>query len=145
MTPDAPSRIQVAYHEAAHAVVATLLEIPVWYVTIRQKGEQFGHVREFGAALECDTWRHLIVSMAGREAARRVTREDVTKHAAADLYREDVLLSTVPEDQREATRASAAALTMARVQEHWSWIENVAKELLAKSQVVGSRVKELKP
>jgi len=40
-----PADLTTAYHEAVHAVMGYLLDIPFEYVTIEEKGEFLGHVR----------------------------------------------------------------------------------------------------
>ncbi len=148
MTPTKEERVtrgHAAYHEAGHAVVGTLLEIPIWLSTLRPSGEgNYGHTRKFGSSRDCEGWAHLVMSKAGREAARRVTRASDPDLAESDRAQEHALLMAWPPDQREGVDAAATAIAAAHVQLHWSWIERVARELIAKTQVVGSRVKELR-
>jgi hypothetical protein len=126
------------------------LAAPVWYVTLAPDDR-----RNLGEARFTPDWarqideRQLaILTLAGPCAERRFTGgRDILHGSAHDMDVVRLCLELKSDDaavqQQYFDRYLAQAT--AKVLLHWSWIEAVARELLREGEVMGSRIRALRP
>ena len=143
-----------SYHEAAHAVVALILGVPVDYVTITPSPEH-DHCAVCIHTIPFQAWtieQALLVTSAGPASclmsdscdvvaaaqANRFDRARVRHLFAAELFAHpasEVVSTTMAEWQ---TRADAL------VTREWEWIERVARHLEAQRRLSGTEVETLR-
>jgi hypothetical protein len=143
-------RRAVAYHESGHAVVAVVLGLPLWFVTIAPDDARSCR----GEARLAPNWQKqtdetklAIFSLAGAAAERRAQGREIPGGAAKDLENVRHIVALKSDNPREQHQFFDAYLRLAetKVLLHWPWIEAVARELLKTTQLVATRVRALEP
>jgi ATP-dependent Zn protease len=134
---------EVAFHEAAHAVAALLLGLPVATVSVKAREHSLGHVMLGTALNRVEILDAIQMFLAGGAAARKLT-------GRAALGDEDDLQQARAFAGAMAGRARAAelvddarALVDALVIEHWDSIQRVAAALLTHGNLRGDKVADL--
>ena len=133
----------VAYHEAGHAVIGRVLDIPIKRVTINPKvlnadGVSFtdptrGPLKQFSPD-------DVIYSFAGAIAEEKFTGKPSNCSRGDDEFVRYHSRAYLPKDKRRPVRAELKAKTVELVEKHWPEIEEVARELLEVSTVSGERI-----
>lgn len=119
------SRRGIAYHEAAHGVVALFLGLDVEEITIRPRARRdSGHVR---ASRNRTDFQGAVMGYAGAYAAIKAGASDhSTRPSEGDVEE----LSRLPKSGRDEAMKTARLIVDSR----WRDIERVAAALLASSQ-----------
>jgi ATP-dependent Zn protease len=147
----------VAYHEAGHAVMRLELGRRPIHATIKPSLATLGHVRHRRTQLDLDyfdarDWRlqrwaetEVMVSLAGREAERRLTGRKNNEGAASDI---EWALEVARKCEGERARAFVSWLKL-KTRDWiasplvWMQIEAVAGALLERETLTGAEVREV--
>lgn len=145
----------LAYHEAAHAVIAIRLLKRVEYVTIEPSGENgdiWGHASipfdEGDDPGLVEVIDQVMVNFAGQVAEDIITGanyRDSQIHSDADRENIATFVQFCMKDQSEIDLFLAWTYERTKLYliNSWSWVEAVAKELLAKKTISGEEVQEI--
>ncbi len=151
--PETPDRIATAYHESGHAVMAISLGRQVKKATINRANLQTGGVRlgavmfEKGRSKPTDDWLEdeVMILLAGMVAESRFTGRYCEQGAAVDLRAVDRLLGSRVRTERQLDKLRQRLVDktehLLSDPAHATAVEEVAKELLAKSAVSGRLVR----
>ena len=148
----------VAFHEAGHAVMATLQYLPIHEVTIDPHGDSLGHAaRDMFYMMENDAidsgiedWEQLRVEANARvalagEIAQRIHDPDSEdpEHAAMDQHHfYDLLIRLISNEDERAARARLLRLqTEHLLRAHWDAVARVASLLLVHTTIDANAVK----
>jgi hypothetical protein len=132
----------VAYHEAGHAVIGRVLDIPIKHATIEPKALNCdGCVTQDPKRLPLKAFseRDVMWTFAGNLAEQKFTGEP-GNGAGGDNEFIRCHSQFLPKAKRRTVRADLKARTEKLVGKHWPEIEEVARELLRVGTVSGDRI-----
>lgn len=148
----------IAYHEAGHAAMAALLDIPFGQVTINADTDSAGHVvlkapyaYVYGEDVGPDdqdtrTGRLIVFWLAGRAAERfylgDAFNEETSKADIAQAYAVSAYASSSPEDTEQFLNECEGQAYEA-VENYWDVICEVADALLARTTLSETEVKQI--
>jgi hypothetical protein len=147
----------LSYHEAAHAVVAMILNVPVVYATLRPRYDDSGHVEHGKTFREMTIASALLIALAGPAAQHRV-------FPLTRLCEEDGVYDSMSRFDMELARSLLGAqhgsdyiservtVELARwrqradleVNRHWAWIARVATALQQQRHLSGDEIASLR-
>jgi len=146
-----PEREFLAFHEAGHAVMATILRRPIrrasirathgltGYVDFKQASAALPDVREeHRAILETDA----LILLAGRAAECERTLGSPMSHASLDRQNARALLATLEDSEEVVTNWMRYLLVRAQsmLQAEWPMVHAVAHALLAREELDGTEI-----
>lgn len=145
--------MRVAVHEAAHAVAALVMGLPVTRATVIPKGDTLGCVFHGRRLWDLDRTSAVVMLLAGAEAERRYARGRGTclildydgsdKEIAYPMIHTLYLGALSDSEFREALmmfRQQAASL----VEREWAWIERTAHMLEFAGELNVTEILELR-
>lgn len=140
-----------AYHEAAHAVIAVVLDIPIEFTTIEITTDEtgrklYGHTKYKKVSEEekRKSFLHKIISaFAPLYTVNRLGEEMAVLGCINDIDKVEATVAYVPEEEREEIFQTAKNEAKEEVEKHWRSIVAVADALLAKKTLTDKEVKEI--
>ena len=144
-------RHATAIHEAGHAVIATILNMPTKCVSIIPLSRSDGNHKLARPAVQFSQRQLAIWALAGAEAEKWLCRDRdprlVRLKAAGDYEFVRTLLDVTCEADEDVDMVAAGFERLATgfVIAHEKWIEAVAKRLLLDQVLDDDTVRDLKP
>jgi len=134
-----PQKVQIAYHEAGHAVAAMVLGIPIKYLTLARTVDTAGVL---GWDLSCEdpvpeqrlkAWgkKHMVVYFAGFAAERRFSSSSTFAGIQGDFRQAVRLARLIARSSRQLQALLKAADTRAKtiIEGNWPAVSRVARAL----------------
>lgn len=147
--------IATAYHEAGHAVMATILGRNIQKVTIKAGQLQTGGIRlglcELGSgrrrASHDVVEDEVLILLAGMVAEAKLTGRYCQLGAAQDLRHVSALLRDRGGNEKQSLRLQRRMIEktehLLNEPAHWQSVENVAKELIERTAISGRAVRHI--
>ena len=144
------SLVEVAYHEAGHAVMCVLREMPFEYVTIVPDGASFGHVNQANIKQYLQPWAldrvaaFIDVCLAGCLAAT-LADERYNNFGCTQDFLEAMNLAQLleGEDLADVCIRLRTKLAFEQLSLHWNKVEIVARALTTRKHLWARQVRDL--
>jgi hypothetical protein len=140
-----------AFHEAAHAVIAMVLGIPMEYTTIEYTTDEderkiHGHTKYKDVSKEEEVvsfLNRIIAAFAPIYTVDRLGEEMAALGCISDVDKVKASLAKLSDKDRDEIMQVSDNEAKKEVGRNWSVIEAVAAELLAKMTLTGDQVREI--